>query len=232
MFKIRLLLIPLLTLTLTGCAGLFLAGAATAVYVVTDPRSSSELATDQDISLKAGALGNKAPYQFNVRVTANTFRGHVLLMGQAVTQEYKDSLEAQVREIKGVKVIYNQMKVKPLLSIGEISKDTWITTKVKSALLADNELRENKLTVYTEDTEVFLTGSVSKSLADKAVDIARNISGVSKVVRAFYYGEEAQEAAPQSGSATTETVVPSTTNQTQEIMVVEEDVPFIEPIEE
>ncbi len=28
--------------------------------------------------------------------------------------------------------------------------------------------------------------------ADKAVEVTRNISGVSKVVRAFYYGEQAE----------------------------------------
>ncbi|MDB1122984.1 BON domain-containing protein [Vibrio algarum] len=233
MNKVRFLLIPILSILLTGCAGLFLAGAATAVYVVTDPRDSRELATDQDISLQVGALGNKSPYQFNVRVTANTFKGNVLLMGQAVSQDLKDSVEAEVRKLKGVNVVYNQMKVKPLLSIGAVSKDTWITTKVKSSIIADDELREIKVTVYTEDTEVFLTGAVSPYHADKAVDIARNISGVSKVIRAFYYGEEpaAKEVQQEQKQEIQAEVI--TVSETQaENTVIEEDVPFIAPIEE
>lgn len=159
MNKLRLSLIALIMVMLTGCAGLFIAGAATAVYVVTDPRSSKEITSDQHIALQIDGLGNKAPYQFNVRVNASSFRGHVLLIGQAVSQDYLNAVESEVRKINGVKVVYNQMKVKPLLSIGAVSKDTWITTKVKSALLADQEMREIKITVYTEDTEVFLTGS-------------------------------------------------------------------------
>ncbi len=233
MKKMRFLLVPLITILLSGCAGLFIAGAATAVYVVTDPRDSRELATDQNISLQVGALGNKAPYQFNIRITANTFKGKVLLMGQAVSQELMNSVEADVRKIKGVKVVYNQMKVKPLLSIGAISNDTWITTKVKSAIIADSELREIKITVYTEDTEVFLTGSISPYHADKAVDIARNISGVSKVVRAFYYGEEpdAQDVQKEQQQEIKAEVVDVSESQV-DTAVFEEDVPFIEPTEE
>ena len=246
MKKLRILVICLLVSAMSGCAGVFIAGAATAVYVVTDPRSSSELANDQNISLQIGALGNKSPYQFNVRVTANTFRGNVLLMGQAVSQDYLNQVETDVRKITGVKVVYNQMKVKPLLSIGAISKDTWITTKVKSALLADSELRENKITVYTEDTEVFLVGALSASHADKAVDIARNISGVTRVIRAFYYGDDPEakkalqeqqgEILSSSTSAESKAALPTSTSiQTNQINsndAVEEDIPYIVPIEE
>lgn len=246
MKKLRILIICVLVSTMSGCAGLFIAGAATAVYVVTDPRSSSELANDQNVSLQVGALGNKSPYQFNVRVTANTFRGNVLLMGQAVSQDYLDQVETDVRKITGVKVVYNQMKVKPLLSIGAISKDTWITTKVKSALLADNELREIKITVYTEDTEVFLVGALSPYHADKAVEIARNISGVTRVIRAFYYGDdpEAQRIQQQqqgeilsnNASSENKTTLPTSSSiqadKTDSNDVIEEDIPYIVPIEE
>ncbi len=233
MQKLRLFIVPFIIILLSGCAGLFIAGAATAVYVVTDPRTPKELATDQDISLQAGALGNKKPYQFNVRVTATTFRGNVVLMGQAVSQDYKQSLESEVRKIKGVKVVYNQMKVKPLLSIAAISKDTWITTKVKSSLIADSELREVKIAVYTEDTEVFLTGAVSHYHADKAVEIARHVSGVGRVIKAFYYGDspESQKSRQSQLEGAQNTNAPAVETQSSNSSVAEEEIPFIEPIE-
>jgi len=238
MKKSHLVIIPLLAAMLSGCAGLFIAGAATAVYVVTDPRSSRELANDQNVSLQVSALGNKAPYQFNVRVTSSTFKGSVLLMGQAITQEYKNAIEEKVHKIKGVKVVHNQIKVKPLLSISAISKDTWITTKVKSAILANSELRDTKVTVYTEDTEVFLTGSMSPYHADKAVDIARNISGVSKVIKAFYYGEqpEAKKSQQKQKKEIQAEVVDISLGQNLDqknpTTYSEENIPFIEPVEE
>lgn len=226
----KVILISFFSLYLTGCAGVIVvgAGAATAAYFVTDPRSSSELLHDQDISLQINALGNKAPFKTNVRVTASTFKGNTLLMGQAISQEYKDSLDTEVRKIAGVNVVYNQLKVKPLLSITDVSNDTWITTKVKSALIADSELRDIKISVFTEDSEVFLVGSVSPYHADKAVDVARNISGVKKVVKAFYYGEEDKEEKETSQSskpAPTESLTPAKSEPTEEV------IPYIEPEE-
>ncbi|WP_333909648.1 BON domain-containing protein [Vibrio sp. SCSIO 43137] len=197
---LTLLLVALLSLTTTGCVGVFVAGAATAVYVVTDPRSSGEILQDQNTSLDINALGNKAPFKSNVRVTASTFRGNVLLMGQAVNASYRDSLEAEVRKMKGVNLVYNQMRVKPLLTLGEVSHDTWITTKIKSAFIAEPDLRDIKISVYTEDGEVFLVGAISQQQAEKAVDVARNVSGVKKVIKAFYHGKakQAETTKPQT----------------------------------
>lgn len=41
--------------------------------------------------------------------------------------------------------------------------------------------------MLTEDREVFLLGFVTQSQADIAADIARNISGVKQVIKAFEY---------------------------------------------
>lgn len=236
---LRSLLVIAMLVSVSGCAGLVAVGAATTVYAVTDPRSNKELLTDQDISLQASALGNKAPLQFNVRISATTFRGNVLLMGQAVNQEYKDQVTNEVSKIKGVKNIYNQMKVKPLLSISEISKDVWITTKVKTALVGKEELKDVKVSVYTEDGEVFLVGAVSPQQADFAVEIARNISGVKKVMKAFYYGENAP--VPKVTEKDKNAPAPAEElSSTQPVKVVEsednasssESVRYIQPIED
>ncbi|MDG3089073.1 BON domain-containing protein [Vibrio hannami] len=225
---------------LSGCAGVVAVGAATTVYAVTDPRSSKELLTDNDISLQAQALGNKPPLQFNVRVNATTYRGDILLMGQAVNQEYKDRITNEVAKIKGVKNIYNQMKVKPLLSISEVSNDVWITTKVKSALVGKDELKGAKVSVYTEDAEVFLVGVVTQQQADFAVEIARNVSGVKRVVKAFYYGEskpvqntqEKDLDGPAPTQELSDTKPVHVKQATESNTSPSESVEFIQPIEE
>lgn len=68
-----------------------------------------------------------------------------------------------------------------------------ITTKVKSALLTDSELNGVKVKVITEDSEVFLFGYVTAEQANRATDIARNISGVKQVIKGFLYGETTSE---------------------------------------
>ncbi|MCL4165853.1 UNVERIFIED_CONTAM: hypothetical protein GTU68_022917 [Idotea baltica] len=111
-------------------------------------------------------------------------------MGQATTDSERRAFENQAKEVAGVESIHNQVRVKEPLTISAISNDSWITTKVKSALLANADLNGIKVKVITEDSEVFLLGLVSREHADIATEVARNVSGVKQVIRAFEYGEE------------------------------------------
>ncbi|MEZ8645547.1 BON domain-containing protein [Vibrio cyclitrophicus] len=186
----KLISVSLLTLSLSGCAGIFIAGAVTTANLVTDTRTTKEIWNDNNIEFEVAAITNKQPFRGNVRVTASSYRGSVVLMGQAMTDSERRAFENQAKDVTGVKSIHNQVRVKEPLSVSAISKDSWITTKVKSALLANAELNGIKVKVITEDSEVFLLGLVSREHADIATEVARNISGVKQVIRAFEYGEE------------------------------------------
>ncbi|MCG9691516.1 BON domain-containing protein [Vibrio campbellii] len=186
----KLISVSLLTLSLSGCAGIFIAGAATTANIVTDTRTTKEIWNDNNIEFEVAAITNKQPYRGSVRVTASSYRGSVVLMGQATTDAERRSFESQAKDVPGVETIHNQIRVKEPLSVSAISKDSWITTKVKSALLANSELNGIKVKVITEDSEVFLLGLVSREHADIATEVARNISGVKQVIRAFEYGED------------------------------------------
>lgn len=60
--------------------------------------------------------------------------------------------------------------------------DTVITTKVKSALLADNEIKGTDINVETNKGEVMLSGFVNnQAQIDKAMKVANAVDGVKKV---------------------------------------------------
>lgn len=186
---VKALFISLVLLSSTGCAGLFVAGAATTVNLVTDTRTTKEIWNDSNIELEVAGLTNKAPYKGAVRISASSYKGIVVLMGQASNEQLLNEFEQQARQVSGVTQIHNQVRIKQPLSIGEISHDSWITTKVKSAIVTDKELASVKIKVITEDREVFLLGYVSHAHADQAAEIARNVSGVKQVIKAFQYGD-------------------------------------------
>jgi osmotically-inducible protein OsmY len=65
---------------------------------------------------------------------------------------------------------------------GEALDDTIITTRVKTALIEDSEIRAGEINVQTYKGEVQLTGFVSsQSAASKAVRITRGVEGVRDV---------------------------------------------------
>lgn len=60
--------------------------------------------------------------------------------------------------------------------------DTWITTKVKTELLATEDVPGMEIDVETANGVVALSGSVeSQSQADRAVAVAKAVKGVSEV---------------------------------------------------
>jgi len=65
---------------------------------------------------------------------------------------------------------------------GEYLSDTWITTKVKTALVGDSLVKSTEVNVETFKGAVQLSGFVSTNAAmDQAVRVATNIEGVTSV---------------------------------------------------
>jgi osmotically-inducible protein OsmY len=61
--------------------------------------------------------------------------------------------------------------------------DVWLASKIKTIMLADEKIPLFKLVLVVEDSEVFIMGLLTKAEAAAAVDAARNVDGVSKVIR-------------------------------------------------
>ncbi|MCE2596085.1 divisome-associated lipoprotein YraP [Motilimonas cestriensis] len=183
-------LIASLTL-LQGCAGLFVAGAATTAVVANDRRSVGTQLDDQNIELKAAHLlaKNEALYKAS-RISSIANNGNVLLVGQTPTAEYQNQAEKIVADISGVRRVFNELRLNNPIGLGRQTSDTWITTKTKSLILDDPEINTLKIKVVTEDAEVFLIGLVTEKEAQKAVEIARHVKGVKRVVKVFEYVAE------------------------------------------
>ena len=65
----------------------------------------------------------------------------------------------------------------------EVIDDTAITTKVKTAILAEPGLKSLEINVDTKDAVVTLSGTVdSAPMKERAKEIATNVSGVRSVV--------------------------------------------------
>lgn len=70
----------------------------------------------------------------------------------------------------------------PSTTMGEKIDDTVITTKVKTALLADDTVKGMDISVTTTMGEVQLSGVVDNQMQiDKAVEVAKAVEGVARV---------------------------------------------------
>lgn len=182
----RLLAVASVLALLQGCAAVVVAGGATAVGAATDRRTLGSQIDDSSIAIKARrALADDSTTSTNVNINVTSYNGVVLLTGQAPSERVISRAGQLVKSIQGVRDVHNQIRLGSNTSLTTRTNDSWISTKVKTQLLADEEVSGLNIRVITENAEVFLMGLVGGKEADKAVDIARHVSGVSRVIKAF-----------------------------------------------
>lgn len=169
----------------TACVPLVLGGVAVGgALVATDRRTSGTQVEDQGIELKAAArlreqLGDR------VHINVNSYNRIVLLTGETRNDEDKAAAERIVREIENVNSVLNELGVGMLSSLSSRASDVAIATKVKASLVDARDLISNAFYVVVERGDIYLMGRVTQREADRATFIARGVSGVNKVVRAF-----------------------------------------------
>ncbi|QPB42742.1 division/outer membrane stress-associated lipid-binding lipoprotein [Rodentibacter haemolyticus] len=176
------------TVMLQGCVAAVLGGAAAGTKVATDPRTMGTQLDDETLEIKVeNAVDKDEQIDSEGRVNAVSYSGRVLLIGQVPNESAKQTATELAKGVEGVTDVYNELRTGAKITIGQITKDSWITTQVKSKMLIDDRVKTTDVKVITENGEVFLLGNVTQSQADAAADIASRISGVQKVVKVFKY---------------------------------------------
>src|SRR3990167_3537116 len=123
----------------------------------------------------------------NTHVSVSSFNGVVLLAGQAPAPEQKQEIEQIVKKISETNEIHNLITIAPPISPLIQLSDTWITTKIKSKLIATNGVDPGQIKVITENGTVYLMGIIPREQAAIAIDLAKTTEGVQDVVRSFGY---------------------------------------------
>ncbi len=188
--KISLLLISgcLTVALLQGCAGILVAGGAAGASMAGDRRTTGTLVEDQAIEFKAvNAIFGDQELADKARINATSYNGLLLLTGQTPTEELRDRAVSRVTNIDKVKRVHNEITLGEPISFQVNSKDSWITTRIKSTLLGTKNIGANHIKVVTDSGVVYMMGLVTHTEADIASDIASNVDGTQRVIKIFEY---------------------------------------------
>ena len=170
---------------------------------VADERTVGEAFDDASItaSIKTKLIEDQLTEGFDINVT--TKNGVVSLKGGADSQAAKDAATRIAQSTKGVTRVDNQIVVAPEGSVarteantatlsgevrkganeaGEATEDAWLTTKVKTQLLAEKDIDGSAITVKTDGNVVHLTGVLpSQTMKARAIQVAETTEGVTAV---------------------------------------------------
>ena len=170
---------------LQGCAPLVVGGAAVGTSVALDRRTTGVYVSDAEIELRAiNRLRDAFPKDTD-NISATSYNRQVLLTGQVPDETVRNRAGEIVKGIPDVRAVFNELTVSGVASLTSDANDVAITSNVKTRLLRDERVPGIKIKVVTEASVVYLMGLVTQEEAKAAIDIARNTSGVSKVVVLF-----------------------------------------------
>lgn len=180
-----LLMASAAVLTLSGCTAAVVGAAAVGIYSAADTRTVGTQIDDQTVEVRVIAALQGEERLEDSRIKVVSYNRRVLLMGQTPNETLKRLAQQIARDTKGVDLVHNEIRVTDVIGMATISKDTWITSKIKTKLLADDQVSGAKIKVVTENGEVFLMGLVEKAQAERAIELARNTNDVERVIDAF-----------------------------------------------
>jgi osmotically-inducible protein OsmY len=170
--------------SLTGCFPLIAGGVAGGAMVIADRRNPGTQAIDRGIQLEAESFLIKK-YGDNVHINVTVFNRRVLLTGETRTEDLKSDITRQIRAMKNVTDVFNELTPAPISSLTARANDSFLTTRIKSTFIATEGVPSNSMRVVTESSKVYLMGIATEAEANRAVDIARSIPGVKQVTKLF-----------------------------------------------
>ncbi len=202
--------------SLSGCVTALVGATAagTGLVIGSDSRTVDKIFYDEQIEqqameiVKSYQTTNTERIEYSVDVVAMC--GNVLLVGETLHQSELQEMISRIKRIEHVRKIYNYVKNKAPIGPGAVAEDTYITSKVKSALLLGNEIHSGRFKVYTEDRDVFLLGYVTKEEAQRAINQTQKVEGINNIYHIFDYMTpipEANSNVPVSNANGTQTPV-------------------------
>ena len=152
-------------------------------------RTTGAMIEDEIIETKVAVnMRSQEPAFKKSNFSVISHNGVVLLVGQVDS----DFLRARATEIASkasakIRRIHNELEVAGKTGFLSRSNDAWIATKIRTLMLTDKDVPASQVKVVTENGAVYLMGLVSQPEGDGAANLARNVSGVAKVVKVFEY---------------------------------------------
>jgi len=149
-------------------------------------RTFAQQMADESIETKAMVNINAADEAYDqAHLSIVSYNGFLLLAGQVPSEALKALATNVARDLEAVRRIYNELEVGPATSAGARTNDTWITTQVKSKLLASSDTPGRRVKVVTENAVVYLMGLLTAEEADRSALEAAEVKSVARVVQLF-----------------------------------------------
>ncbi len=158
-----------------------------AIDVVRDERKPRAYWQDNkaEMDIRFAIYRNKTISDTNVSVTI--WNAVVLLTGEVPDQQAIDRVLDIAKSHHYTRQVVNRIELAGRTNRASRINDSWLTGRVKSALVISGTVDPTRFKVVTERANVYLMGLVTSAEATEAVMIVRGVPGVVRVIKVFEY---------------------------------------------
>ena len=189
---VRILTAAILSLTLGGCVSAAIGSAAVGTKSVIDRRTTGAQTDDNVMALRIETTArsylrqNNQVQGYTPKISVVGYNRHLLLLGQVATEGEKQFVGQIARSEQAAEGVYNYITVASQpRSLGDITNDTWNTSKVRAALLGNAPATQARVKIVTYDNVTYIMGILTP---DEQAQVTQKVSttvGVQKVVTLY-----------------------------------------------
>ncbi len=161
---LNILILPLVlvaTGTITGCtvAGTAVGLGSSAGVAASEERGFGGSVDDTTLRTEINFAWLEHDFDVFRQVELNISEGRVLLTGVVKKPEHQDKAVQLVWKVKGVREVYNEIKVNPEgTDLSTSANDIWVSQKLKGTLLLDKKVRHINYSWSVVDDTIYLIG--------------------------------------------------------------------------
>ena len=182
--KNKFKLLFLLGFILTSCVGVSSKGIfGTGVSVAFDPRSVGTQIDDSIMQKSLSARILLLDKSLMLSVKSKVLDGRIFLTGKVDDPEQKLKLTKLAWEIKGVRSVRNDIKIKEEFNFKQSAKDLLITSQLRTAIIINKNIKASNYQIDTYKRKIYIYGIAIKSEEkDLVIEEAKQITDVEDII--------------------------------------------------
>tara|TARA_B100001057_G_scaffold360536_1_gene362893 strand:- start:928 stop:1521 length:594 start_codon:yes stop_codon:yes gene_type:complete len=190
--KSNYILIFLVGIILSGCIGVSSTGVfGTGVSVALDPRTIGTQIDDSIMQKNLTAKMVVRDKKYLLLVKTKVLDGRIFLTGKVDTPEEKLELTKLSWEIKGVRSVRNDIKIKEEFNFKRSAKDILITSQLRTALIFNKNIKATNYQIDTYKKKIYIYGiAITSEEKDLVISEAKEILDVKNVVASILLVED------------------------------------------
>ena len=190
--KSKFILVVLVGIILSSCVGVSSSGIfGTGVSVALDPRTVGTQIDDSIMQKNLTAKIIIRDKKHLISVKTKVLDGRIFLTGKVDNPEEKLQLTKLSWEIKGVRSVRNDIKIKEEFNFKRSAKDILITSQLRTALIFNKNIKATNYQIDTYKKKIYVYGiALTSEEKDLVISEATEILDVENVVASILLVED------------------------------------------